>query len=55
MGSVRSAERAFERQFDLAEYVEAGASEALKPSRIQMGSMAYDGRAIDAPSRPTPL
>jgi molecular chaperone IbpA len=62
--------RAFEREFDLAEYVEVtGASlenglleitlerelpEALKPRRIPIGS-ASGGRNVDGPPQPAPL
>jgi molecular chaperone IbpA len=63
--------RAFERQFDLAEYVEVtGATlenglleialkrelpEALKPRSIPIGTTAPDGQAVDGPSRPAAL
>ncbi len=63
--------RAFERQFDLAEYVEVtGATlenglleialkrelpEALKPRSIPIGTTASDRQAVDAPSRSAAL
>jgi len=63
--------RAFERQFDLAEYVEVtGATlenglleialkrelpEALKPRSIPIGSAASAGQVVDRPSRPAAL
>jgi molecular chaperone IbpA len=63
--------RAFERQFDLAEYVEVtGATlenglleidlkrelpEALKPRSIPIGGTSQARQAVDGSSRPTPL